>query len=74
MEESKESQAIETIQYINEHGFIDNERAFEALRITRLGAVIWYIRHKLNIVVKDEWQYKHDSKGRIIKKWKRYWI
>ena len=74
MDEKKETQALKAIQYMTEHGFIDNEHAFEALRITRLGAVIWYIRNKLNVVVHDEWQFKYDDKGKVISRWKRYWL
>lgn len=39
----------------------------------RLGARIWDLRNA-GVPVLDEWEYHRDEKGRVVKKWKKYWI
>lgn len=40
----------------------------------RLGARIWELRHEDGIDVHSAFEYKLDENGRVIKKWKKYWI
>lgn len=39
----------------------------------RLGARIWDLRNA-GVPVMDEWEYRRDENGRVVKKWKKYWI
>ena len=39
----------------------------------RLGARIWDLRNA-GVPALDEWEYRRDEKGRVVKKWKKYWI
>lgn len=39
----------------------------------RLGARIWDLRNA-GVPVLGEWEYRRDEKGRVVKKWKKYWI
>lgn len=73
LEITKEKQTALIIEYIEEHGSITDIQATE-LGIRRLAARIWDIRHLMGIPVKDAWEYKYDDRGKIIKKWKVYWI
>lgn len=40
----------------------------------RLGARIWELRHEDGVPVQSAFEYKLDKNGRVIKKWKKYWI
>lgn len=72
--EDKEIQCIQILNFIKEHGSITDVQAFVELHIRRLSARIWDIRHKMGINVKDSWEYKYDSRGKVVTKWKVYWI
>ncbi len=39
----------------------------------RLGARIWDLRNA-GVPVLDEWEYKLDESGKVVKKWKTYFI
>lgn len=74
MERSKEKQTAWVLEYIREHGSITDVEAYEGYGIRRLSARIWDLRHIHGIEIKDAWEYKYDNRGKVIKKWKVYWI
>lgn len=39
----------------------------------RLGARIWELKRD-GVPVQSEFEYKLDENGRVVKKWKKYWI
>ena len=47
--------------------------ARDLFECSRLGARIWDLRHD-GVPVQDEFEYKFDNNGKVVKKWKKYWI
>lgn len=55
-------------------GYVITQRiATDQFDCTRLGARIYDLRQD-GVTIQDGWEYKRDKDGRVIKKWKRYWI
>lgn len=70
----EEIQTAQVLDYMQRNGGISGMEAFSKLEIERLPARIWDIRNKLGIAIDDMWEYKYDDDGKVIKKWKRYFI
>ena len=54
------------------HGKITTWKAITGYGITRLSEYIRVLRHEKDWNIPDEWKYKRNSSGKIIKKWKEY--
>lgn len=74
MEQNKTIQCEQVLNHIRERGRITDVEAFTRFKIRRLSARIWDIRHKMGIDIKDSWEYKYDNKGKVIEKYKAYFI
>jgi hypothetical protein len=47
--------------------------ASEEFDCDRLGARIWELKQE-GVPVQSEFEYKLDENGKVVKKWKKYWI
>ena len=54
------------------HGKITSWKAITTYGITRLSVYIEILINKRNWDIDDQWKYRKDSRGKIIKKWKEY--
>ena len=69
----RENQCKAILRYMQEVGPITQRIASREIDCDRLGARIWDLRHA-GVPVIDEWEYKLDESGKVVKKWKRYLI
>ena len=70
----KEAQKRKILNWMLSGNAITQRIAEDQFDCTRLSARIWELNHEDGVPVKSTFVYKHDNKGRIIKKWKMYWI
>lgn len=68
-----EAQKIQILQYMLNGNSITDATARDLFNCSRLGARIWDLKHD-GIPVQDEYEYKLDDNGKVVKKWKKYWI
>lgn len=68
-----EAQKMQILRFMSEGNTISDAIARERFDCSRCGARIWELK-EAGIPVQSDWEYKYDEKGRVIKKWKRYWI
>jgi hypothetical protein len=47
--------------------------ATDLFKCTRLGARIFDLRHD-GVPVLDDWEYELDENGKVVKKWKKYFL
>lgn len=69
----REIQKAAILRWISEHGEIDALTALRELGIMRLASRICDLKRD-GFPITDRWEYKHDEKGRVVKKWKVYAI
>lgn len=69
----RESQCKAIIRYMEEVGPITSRIASRELDCDRLASRICDLRHD-GVPVQDGWDYKLDEHGKVLKKWKRYWL
>ena len=69
-ESSVATQNTQVLEYLMKYGSIDQLRAFEELKIMRLGARIYDLK-KSGIAIIGEMQSRKDSSGKT-KQWKVY--
>lgn len=70
----KESQKIQILQFMLNGNAVTDAIARELFGCSRVGARIWELRHEDNIPVLDDFEYSYDQNGKVVKKWKKYWI
>ena len=68
-----EAQAKQILHYMESGNSITDAIARDLFSCSRLGARIWDLRHN-GVPVQDEFEYKLDDNGKVVKKWKKYWI
>lgn len=66
-----QNQAI--LDYMRDHGAISPHEAFAQLGIMRLAARIHDLRES-GVAIKDQMVSKTDSAGKVVKRWKEYWV
>lgn len=69
----RDNQCRQILRYMENVGPITQRIASRELDCERLGARIWDLKHD-GVPVIDEWEYKLDSDGKVVKKWKKYMI
>lgn len=69
----REAQTRKILRYMEAGNAITQRIASQEFDCERLGARIYDLRHD-GVPVQDEWEYKLDNKGKVVKKWKKYWI
>lgn len=69
----REIQKTKILNWIANHGFIDAITAVEELGILRLAARIADLK-KDGWPIFDRWAYNRDTSGKVLKKWKEYYI
>lgn len=70
---ASESQAARIHSYMAGGGVLTQRIASRMFDCDRLGARIYDLK-RAGVPVKDGWEYRIDAAGRVVKKWKRYWI
>ena len=68
-----ENQKRRIYDYMLAGNEITQRLASELFDCDRLGARIWDLRHD-GVSVQSEFEYRLDEKGKVVKKWKKYWI
>ena len=69
----REAQKRKILLYLEAGNSITDSIARDLFDCSRCGARIYDLR-KDGVKVQDDWEYKLDEKGKVVKKWKRYWI
>lgn len=69
----QETQTRQILQFMQEGNTITDAIARERFDCSRLGARIWDLRY-MGIPIGDEWEYKLNKNGKVVKKWKKYFI
>lgn len=67
------NQNTELLEYMADGKRVSGLDALQALGCFRLPARIAELK-EAGVPVKSEWEYSYDEKGRVLKKWKVYWI
>lgn len=68
-----ENQTHKILRFMEAGNVITQRIASAEFECDRLGARIWDLRHD-GVPVLDAWDYKLDEKGRVVKKWKKYFL
>lgn len=68
-----ENQKRRIYDYMLDGNAITQRLASELFDCDRLGARIWDLKHD-GVPVQSEFEYRLDEKGKVVKKWKKYWI
>lgn len=66
------TQNTQVLEYMEKHGSIDQLRAYDDLKILRLGARIYDLK-KSGIAIDGETRSRKDENGKV-KRWKVYWL
>lgn len=69
----REAQTKQILRYMEAGNAITQRIASREFDCDRLWARIWDLK-KDGVPVQDGWEYKLDKEGKVVKKWKRYWI
>lgn len=70
----REAQTKQILRYMQDGHRITDAKARAFFGCSRLSARIWDIEHQCGVPVQREFQYKLDSDGKVVKKWKAYWL
>lgn len=68
-----ENQKKQIMCYMSAGYEITPREASRLFDCERLGARIWELRQE-GVPIRDGWVYKRDEKGKVLKKWKKYWL
>lgn len=68
-----EAQKVQILHFMEAGNEITQRIASREFDCDRLGARIWDLKHD-GVPVEDAFEYKLDENGKVIKKWKKYWI
>jgi hypothetical protein len=71
--ETREAQKAQILRYMQDVGPITQRIASREFDCDRLGARIWDLKHE-GVPVLDEFEYKLDENGKVVKKWKKYFL
>lgn len=69
----REAQTRKIQKYMEAGNSITDAIARDLFDCSRVGARIYDLRDA-GVPVLDEWQYKLDDNGKVVKKWKKYFI
>lgn len=69
----REAQTQKLLRYMEAGNAVTQRIASREFDCDRLGARIWDLKHS-GVPVQSEFEYKLDESGKVIKKWKKYWI
>lgn len=69
-----EAQKRQIYAFMAEGHAITQRIASRRFNCDRLGARIWELRHEDGVPVQSAFEYKLDENGKVVKKWKKYWI
>lgn len=69
----REAQKRQILRFMQDGNPITDAIARELFNCSRVGARIWDLKHD-GVPVKDCFEYKYDQNGKVVKKWKKYWI
>lgn len=69
----REAQTKQILRFMEDGHSITDAIARDLFNCSRLGARIWDLKHD-GVPVQDEYEYKLDDNGKVVKKWKKYWI
>lgn len=67
-----ETQRVRILHWLQAGNSITDAEARDLFGCARLGARIWDLK-KAGYPIQSAFEYKYD-KGRVVKKWKRYWL
>lgn len=69
----RDAQTRQILRFMEEGNAITGRLAFISFGCMRLPARIADLK-AAGIPVIDEWEYEYDERGKVIRKWKKYWI
>ena len=69
----RETQTRQILQFMQEGNAITDAVARQRFDCSRLGARIWDLRYA-GVPIGDAWEYRLDKDGKVVKKWKKYFI
>lgn len=69
----REAQKRQILRYMEAGNCITDATARELFNCSRVGARIYDLKQD-GVPVQDEFEYAYDIYGKVIKKWKKYWI
>lgn len=69
----REAQTRQILRFMEAGNIVTQRIASREFDCDRLGARIWDLKHA-GVPVQDDWEYKLDENGKVVKKWKKYWI
>ena len=69
----RQTQYKSILKYLEDGGVITQRIASERFGCDRLSARIWELRHD-GIRVIDGWDGKLDENGKVVKRWKKYFL
>ena len=73
IETTKEAQKRMILRHMEAGNSVTDATARELFDCSRVGARIWDLRHD-GVPIQSEYEYKYDEDGKVVKKWKKYWI
>lgn len=69
----REAQTSQLLRYMENGGVVTQRIASQLFDCDRLPSRVYDLRQS-GVPVLDEWDYKYNTKGKVVKKWKKYWI
>lgn len=69
----REAQKRQILRYMLDGNSITDATARELFNCSRVGARIWDLKQD-GVPVQDAFEYRLDHNGKVVKKWKKYWI
>ena len=69
----REAQKLKILRFMQDGNKITDATARALFKCARISARIYDLRHD-GVPVLDDWDYELDKNGKVIKKWKKYWI
>ena len=69
----RDAQKRKLLRYMENGGVVTQRLASQLFDCDRLPSRVHELR-QAGVPILDDWEYKYDTKGRVIKKWKKYWI
>ena len=73
MTKGEQAQTKQILRFMEEGNVITGRLAFISFGCMRLPARISDLK-EAGFKVRDEWEYEYDENGKVVKKWKRYWL
>lgn len=70
---AREAQTQQILRFMEAGNEITQRIASREFDCDRLGARIWDLKQS-GVPVEDAFEYKLDESGKVVKKWKKYWI